>query len=552
MIRIIAILATLTFAMVLMTGFDWSKATKAAPEAIEAELAKLAPVEIRADASYLSEADRSALDKLVEASKIMDELFLAQSYSKNFEIQNSFRRSGDPDNDPYQRLFRIMFGPFNHLEEYHPFIGDEAKPLGANYYPEDMTKEEFSQWIADHPEDEASFKDVFTIIRRREGALVAIPYSEAYKELLEKAAVLIEEAAVLTGDVSLMRYLSSRATSFRTNDYFQSDMDWMDLAGDIEVVIGPYEVYEDRLFGYKGAFESFVTLVDRAESQKLDVVAKYIDEMEGHLPIPDEHKNFERGSSSPIKVVNVIYTAGDTKAGIQTSAFNLPNDERVREAKGSKKVMLKNVMEGKFEKCWKPITKTVMAPKALEDVAFDAYFNETLMHEMSHGIGPGTIELADGTMSTVSAELKALYSTIEECKADVLSIYNTDFLLEKGVLDEGLRRTTYNTYLGGIFRSVRFGIDEAHGGGMIIQFNWLMEKGAFAQDKEGRFYSVPDKVGPAIESLARELLMIEAVGDYEGAKKLIDQYRVMTPVMATALARLEGVPIDICPIYEAD
>ena len=523
-------------------------------QAIQAELAKLAPVEIKADISILSEGDRAALDRIIEAARIMDEIFLRQVYSRNVEIREQLKSSPEPAAKAALELFTVMYGPYNRMIDDEPFLDVPPKPPGANYYPEDMTKEEFNDWIENHPEDKDSFEHTFTLIRRRDDGLAAFSYSrqEAYIALLNRAARLLEEAAALTDDPTLARYLKSRAMAFRTNDYFQSDVDWMDLAGDLEVVIGPYEVYEDTLFGLKGAFEAFVCIVDAAESEKLAVAARHLDDMERNLPIPDEHKNFDRGSSSPIKVVNEIFTSGDTRAGIQTTAFNLPNDERVREAKGSKKVMLKNVAEAKFRKCWIPIVNTVLAPDVLKDVSFDAYFNHVLMHEMSHGLGPGNIVLADGTKTSVNQTLKELYSTIEECKADVLGVYNTLFLLDKGELPAELARTTLPSYLGGMFRSVRFGINSAHGGGVMIQFNWMMEKGGFAQDAEGRFTLNKEKLIQGIQSLAREVLMIEAEGSYEKAAALIEKYKVMTPVMEKTLVKLAHVPIDIRPIYEAD
>jgi len=523
-------------------------------QAIQAELAKLAPVEIKADISTLSEGDRAALDRIIEAARIMDELFFRQVYHHNEEIREQLKSSSDPTAKVALELFTVMYGPYNRMIDDAPFLDVPPKPPGADYYPEDMTREEFLDWIENHPEDKEAFEHTFTLIRRHDEGLAAFSYSrgEAYLKLLNQAARLLEEAAALTDDPTLARYLKSRAMGFRTNDYFQSDVDWMDLAGDLEVVIGPYEVYEDTLFGLKGAFESFVCIVDPVESEKLAVAARYLDEMERNLPIPDEHKNFDRGSSSPIKVVNEIFTSGDTRAGIQTTAFNLPNDERVREAKGSKKVMLKNVAEAKFRKCWIPIVNTVLAPEVLKDVSFDAYFNHVLMHEMSHGLGPGNIVCSDGMKTTVNQTLKELYSTIEECKADVLGVYNTLFLLDKGVLPAELARTTLPSYLGGMFRSVRFGINSAHGGGVMIQFNWMMEKGGFACDAEGRFTIDKEKLIQGVRSLAREVLMIEAEGSYEKAAALIEKYKVMTPEMEQALERLAHVPIDIRPIYEAD
>jgi hypothetical protein len=523
--------------------------SKAPISTVENELKKLAPVTLTADVTQLPASETEALKKLVKAAKLMDEIFLRQVYKENVEIREALQGSTDPQDKTYLELFTIMFGPFDRLENDKPFINNTPKPPGANFYPEDMTKEEFSSWVQEHPQDKEAFESNFTVVRHGEAGLFAIPYSTEYKEFLEPAVQLLQEAADTTSDPTLKKYLTSRAAAFVSNDYFQSDMDWMDLAGPIEFVIGPYEVYEDELFGYKASFESFVTIVDEAESKKLAVIGKYLDDMERNLPIPDQYKNFHRGKSSPIKVVEEVFTAGDTKAGIQTTAFNLPNDEKVREAKGSKKVMLKNVAKAKFEKCWIPIANIILSEKDLANISFDSYFNHMLMHEVSHGLGPGNITLADGTKTTVNKALKELYPTIEECKADVLGLYNMRYLIEKKVLPQELAPVMYSTYLGGMFRSIRFGIDEAHGGGVAIQFNWMMQHGAFVLDGPGRFTVEPKKCEEAIRSLAEKLLLIEAKGDYERAKELIDAYKVMTPIMADAVDRLKNVPVDIRPVY---
>ncbi len=518
---------------------------------VKGQIAKLAPVEISVDPSLLNENDKAVLAKLVEAAKLMDEIFLRQVYSRNVAIREALQQGSNPDYPTLLTYFTINFGPFDRLNHDEPFINlKHKKPAGANFYPEDMTREEFEAWIQAHPEDEEAFTSNFTIIRREGDRLVAIPYSRAYREFLEPAARLLKEAAALAQNPSLKKYLNSRAEAFLSNDYFQSDMDWMDLKDHkIEVVIGPYEVYEDALLGYKASFEAFITIVDPEESAKLRKVNQYLQDMELHLPIPDKYKNLHRGSASPIVVVQEVFTGGDTKAGIQTTAFNLPNDERVREAKGSKKVMLKNVAHAKYDKCWIPIVNIVLDPKDLQRVSFDAYFNHVLMHEMSHGLGPGTITV-NGRKTTVNKELKETYSTIEECKADILGVYNLAYMVEKGVFPKEMKAQAYSSYLGGIFRSVRFGINEAHGGANAIAFNYLMEKGGFEYNPQTRKFRVNDaKIEGAIRDLAHDLLMIQATGDYEGAKRFIQKYRYLSPEMQDALNRLKDVPVDIRPVY---
>jgi len=534
--------------IVILTVISCQKETtlvKASLNYIQSEKAKLAPVTLTHDISYLSNQEIQVIKLLVKASEHIDKMFLIQVYKNNLDILNSLQNSESSHCDEYLDLFKIMFGPWNRIDEDRPFIGKIKKPPGANYYPMEMKKKDFLNWLQNNPEDQESFENNFTMIRREDNRLVAIPYSIFFKDEIQSVVSLLRQASELTADPSLSTYLKSRADGLLTDDYYQSDMDWMDLSGDIEVVIGPYEVYEDKLFGYKAAFESFICVVDHEESKKLDQIANYLTRLEEALPID---QTYDRGASSPIKVVNLLYSAGDTKAGIQTSAFNLPNDERVRNQKGSKKVMLKNVMKAKFNQCWIPIVNQALSPKALNHVAFDAYFTHVVMHEVSHGLGPGNIKL-NGRQTTVNKELKELYSTIEEAKADVLGVYNSQKLIDWHVFPKELEETLYASNLGGMFRSIRFGIDSAHGGGVTIQLNYYMDAGACTVDQKGLFDVNIPKMKTAVKNLAHDLLIIEANGDYEAAKAMIDQYRTIRPETQAVIDRLKDVPIDICPIY---
>lgn len=521
---------------------------------VKTQVEKMAPVEIAYDSTGLSENEKKALDLIVKAARYMDEIFLRQVYSKNEAIRTELMKQENPDYAALRELFKIHMGPFDRLANHKPFINlEENKPAGADFYPADMTKKEFEAYIKAHPEDEKTFTAERTLIRRQNGKLAAIPYAEAYKEFLEPAAKLLKEAAQYIDNPSLKKYLVSRADAFASDDYYQSDIDWVLLKDHkIEVVIGPYEVYEDGLFGYKSSFESFVTLVDEAESKKLQVLGTYLDDMEKNLPIDDQYKNFARGKSSPIMVVNEVFTAGDTKAGVQTTAYNLPNDERVRESTGSKKVMLKNIAQAKYEKCWTPIVKEVLAEADLPFCSFDSYFNHVLMHEIAHGLGPGNIK-KDGKKTSVNKELKELYSIIEEAKADVVGLYCYKTMLDKGVFPKDLEKNIYVTYLGGIFRSVRFGIEAAHGGGNAIQLQYILEKGGFSfDDKTARFKLNPDKIKDAVKQLAHDILIIEALGDYNKAKEMIAKYCFISPQLKQALDKLVHVPVDIRPIYAVE
>lgn len=519
------------------------------PDHVRAQLRKFAPTEIRYDASLLDPGEKRVLEKLVEAAGYMDEIFTRQVYARNVEIRDKLLRSSSRDAGIYRDYFRINFGPFDRLDEDAPFIGNEPKPAGATFYPVDMTKEEFQNWIASHPEDREAFESNFSVIRREGGKLVAIPYSREYREFLEPAAKALMEAAALTANESLRTYLTKRAQAFFSNDYFDSDMAWMDIEGSIiDPTIGPYEVYEDRLLGYKAAFEAFITIVDMEESKKFEEFGSYLPQLEMNLPIPEEFKNTKRGSESPASVASLALSAGDTKAGIQTIAFNLPNDERVREAKGSKKVMLKNVMLAKFERILMPIAREVIAGDMIGLVNFDAYFYETYMHEMAHGLGPGTITV-NGIETTVNKELKEHYSVIEEAKADIVGLLSAFFFHERGLLPHSERETT-STFLAGLFRSIRFGVEEAHGRANAIELAFLSEKGVISLDPVSLTYRIDfEKARQGVGDLARELLMLEALGDYEGASRFISRYGVLDDYTKNVLGKLGAIPVDIDPIY---
>ncbi|MEJ2636610.1 MAG: peptidase [Calditrichia bacterium] len=520
---------------------------------LEKTINEFAPTEITYNQSILDGRQAMVVQYLYYAATMMDSIFLDQVYSQNYAIQTQLEASHTKLDSLRLVLFNIMFGPFNRLNENEPFIGDDLKPLGANFYPEDMTKQEFQQWLELNPGDEKSFTSEYTMIRRKDDGLVAIPYSVYYKNYLSKASDYLREAAGYADNQSLKTYLLALADAFLSNDYYQSDMDWMDLKDNlIEVVMGPYEVYEDQLFNYKASFEAFITLKDPDESAKLARFAGYLSDIEKNLPIPDEYKNYERGSESPIVVAQEIFDAGDAKAGVQTLAFNLPNDERVRKAKGSKKVLLKNVNEAKFDNILTPIAKIVLADDQLPYLTFDAFFNHVLMHEISHGVGPGFITV-NGRKTEVKKELKETYSTIEECKADVLGMYNNILMIQKGEFPPSFDRETYVTFLAGIFRSVRFGINEAHGAGNAIIYNYLLEQGAYQYDETTQKVSVNfDVVYNAIKDLAHKLLMIQAQGNYQGAKDLIAKYAVMPPSIKTLTGKLGNVPVDIRPIFEIE
>jgi hypothetical protein len=518
---------------------------------IARRLAQLAPVELQADLTPLTADDRRVLDLLVEAARQMDLIFLRQAWAGNPALQQEMAGWTGPSAEAARAYFAINYGPWDRLDESKPFVGDQPHPAGAGYYPEDLTKEEFEAWLKAHPGDREAFTSSFTVLRREGSNLVAVPYSQEYKPYLDEAARLLREAAAATKNESLRRFLTLRADAFGSNDYYESDLAWMDLDAPVEVTIGPYETYEDGLNGYKAAFEAFVTVALPKESADLARYKERLPWLESNLPIPDALKNPNRGTESPIRVVDVHHTAGDTRAGVQTLAFNLPNDERVREAKGSKKVLLRNTMRAKYDRILLPIAERVLAVDQVADVSFEAYFDEVLHHELSHGLGPGTITV-DGRKTEVRLELKELSSTLEEAKADVMGVYNILALMDRGEMPVALRRSLEPTYVAGLFRSARFGVDEAHGQGVVAQFNYLLEKGALEVNADGRFRAVSAKFPGALRDLLHDMLILQANGDYAGTKAFLDKYGKATPQLRTALGRLADLPVDIRPIYVGD
>jgi len=521
---------------------------------IAARLRQLPDTRIDYDRSLLNEQEIRVVGKLIEASREIDQIFLRQVSEENPKLRETLvemAREKRPGAQDALKYFDINKGPWDRLKADEPFVGSQKKPDGATFYPADLTKQEFEHWLAGHPKDKEAFQGLFTVIRREDNGLVAIPYSKVYAPMLSRAGEKLLEAAALTGNASLKIYLTKRADAFRTDDYFDSDLSWMDLDSDIEVVVGPYEVYEDGLFNYKAAFESFVTVRDKAESEKLAIYARHLPDMEKNLPIPDEHKNFNRKFESPIRVVQEVFTAGDARRGVQTSAFNLPNDERVREAKGSKKVLLKNVMDAKFAKSGRPIAERVLATDQIPSVSVDAYFNEVLFHELSHGLGPGVITGPDGKKIETRLLLKNLYSTIEECKADVVGVWNILYAMDQKWLTGFDEKTLAATGAGLMFRSLRFGLDEAHGRGAAVQWNWYREKGAIQPAEGGRFRTDASQFREAVRSLANELLLIEATGDLPRAERLLERYGKATPEIREVIARLVDIPVDINPVFTA-
>ncbi len=494
-----------------------------------------APVTLGADLSRLSAREREMVGLFIEASAIMDELFWRQAYPGDRAALLEGLK------DPAARRFAgINYGPWDRLEGNAPFVaGAGPKPPGAGFYPLDMTKDEFER--ANLP----GSRSEYTVLRRDgKGALAVVPYSHYYRAELERAAVLLERAAALSDDPGLRRYLELRAKALRTDDYRPSDMAWLDMKDNrLDLVIGPIETYEDKLFGYKAAFEAYVLVKDMEWSRRLAKYAAMLPALQRGLPVPAAYKAETPGTDSDLNAYDVVYYAGDCNAGSKTIAINLPNDEQVQLAKGTRRLQLKNAMRAKFDHIMVPIASELIAPEQRRHVTFDAFFADTMFHEVAHGLG--IKNTVDGK-GTVRDALRELGSGIEEGKADVLGLHMITRLHEQGEIG-GALEDYYVTFLAGIFRSVRFGAASAHGEANMVRFNFFADRGAFARDANGHYRVDMAKMRAAVDELSGVLLRLQGDGDYAGVQKLTGELGVIRPQLKEDLARLSGraIPVDV-------
>jgi hypothetical protein len=528
-----------------------ARAATAAPDAAQLRTlaARFAPVEIRVDLSAFPATERRALVAMIRAAKISDAIYLQQVSPLNASRLADLANDATPLGAARLRYFLINKGPWSELDENRPFLpGVELRPPQANLYPADATRAEVQSWVDNLRTDEhEAAVGFFTAIRRNaQGSLTAVPYSLEYQGELTEMARLLREAAALTAQPTLAAYLEKRAAAFLSNDYYDSDIAWMDLDATIEPTIGPYEVYEDHWFHFKAFFESFIAITDPAESKKLGRFSAELQGLEDHLPIDPTYRQSKLGGHAPIRVVNVVYTGGDGNHGVQAGAFNLPNDERVVASKGSKRTMLKNFQLAKYEKVLLPIAAVALSPADRSVVAFDPFFTHILMHELMHGLGPKAIRVGDRE-TTVSQELKEFSSPLEEAKADVSGLWALQRLMDKGVLDKKQERSTYITFLASAFRSLRFGLTEAHAQGMALQVNNLLDHGAIVIDSEGRFSLDVARTKRAVTDLTHQIMTLQAHGDYAAVQELSARMMVIRPQVKRLIDRMTGLPVDIEP-----
>jgi hypothetical protein len=519
--------------------------------ALERMNARFAPTDIGADLSALAASERRALTPLIAAARIMDVLFLRQVWAGCEPLLLHLLHDASPTGRARLDAFLINKGPWSRLDHDAPLVpGVPPKPGGAGFYPTDATRAEVESWLASLSDaDRHAASGFFTTVRRASaGGFAAVPYSAEYQGELSLAAARLRAAADASAEPTLQAFLRARADAFLSNDYFESDVRWMELDSAIEPTIGPYEVYEDGWFNAKAAFAAYITIRDAAETAKLSAFGGRLQELEDHLPIAPAFRNPAVGALAPIRVVNVVFAAGDGNRGVQTAAFNLPNDERVLREKGSKSVMLRNVQEAKFRTVLLPISGIVLPADDAPRVAFDAFFTHILLHELMHGLGPHDI-LVQGRQTTVRRELKEAYSAIEEVKADVSGLWALQYLVDAGALPRALEQTMYTTFLASIFRSIRFGINEAHGKGVAVQLNYFLDRGGVRVTPDGRFVVVPDAIRDAVTALTAEVMTLQAEGRYDKATSMLARLGVVRPEVQRVLDRLSDVPVDIAPRF---
>ncbi|MEM8667189.1 MAG: Zn-dependent hydrolase [Planctomycetota bacterium] len=517
-----------------MVGWVVAGVTRAEDPSVQQKLSQYVPVRLTTDLSQLTDRQKQMIPILIKAAKIMDDCFWYEAFGDRGKLKTSIQ-------DPIERRFvEINYGPWDRLDGNQPFVaGFNAKPMGANFYPPDMTKEEFESATL------VGKDSLYTFLRRDpEGRLSVVPYHVQFAEEVKRAAELLRQAASLAEDAGLRRYLLLRADALLIDDYQPSDLAWLDMRNNtIDVVIGPIENYEDQLFGYKTAHECYILVKDKAWSQRLARYAKFLPELQTSLPVPDRFKQEKPGTDTELNAYDVIYYAGDCNAGSKTIAINLPNDEQVQLQKGTRRLQLKNAMRAKFDKILLPIADELIVEDQRKHITFDAFFSNTMFHEVAHGLG---IKNTINGRGAVRTSLKEHASAIEEGKADILGLHMINQLHALGDIDADLN-DFYVTFMAGIFRSVRFGASSAHGKANMIRFNFFRQAGAFERTDDGKYRVNVERFRKATADLSRKLLTLQGEGDYVGASELVRTQGVIGPQLQAELDRLsdKGIPVDV-------
>ncbi|MEM7233130.1 MAG: Zn-dependent hydrolase [Planctomycetota bacterium] len=526
------------------TGGEAAAPAPATTQTIDERIAQYDTVRLTTDISTLTESQRKMISLLIDAAKEMDQLFWRQSFVDRRNVQVEKLSA------PQRRYLEMNYGPWDRLDGNESFLpGIGPKPLGAAFYPTDMTKEEFEASLAANPEKAAGLKSEYTVVLRDGlGELISRPYRLHYGDGLDRAAAKLSAAAELAQDAGFKKYLELRAKALVTDNYQPSDFAWMESKTNrIDCVIGPIEHYEDRLFNYKTAFEAYVLVKDVEWSQRLDRYRELLPGLQAGLPVPDEYKKEDPGSNSDLNAYDVVYYAGDCNAGSKTIAINLPNDEEVQIKAGTRRLQLKNAIRAKYDRILEPIADVVIHESQRQHITFDAFFGNIMFHEVAHGLGiKNTI---DGS-GTVRQALKDEYSALEEGKADVLGLYMISKLREEGHLEEGELMDNYVTFLAGIFRSVRFGTSSAHGRANVLRFNFFRDMGAFVRGDDGTYQVDAEAMGRAVAALSERILKLQGDGDYEGAQKFVAETGQADDILKADLERIADAKIPVDIVFE--
>lgn len=542
-----SIVALFTGAMVLV---GCSRTIDPREADIDKRLSRLVQVPMHFDGRRLSENDRVFLQKLIEAGKLVHTAYLHQMYPPGVGLRDSLARLSDSFSTKLHRLVVRNGGPFDKMDHFTNFVGDYQRPAGAWFYPPELTKEEFEAYVAAHPQDADALMSPYTVIRRQGEKLVAVPFHREYAQWIQPAAALLREAAALTTNASLRKHLASRADALLNDDYYQSDIDWIDLEGnDYDIIIAPYETYEDGLMGIKASYEATIGVKEREETAKLEVYTKYLDELEQYLPHHQKYKRSIKGLASPMVVVRDIFRGGDIATGYQPMAANLPNDPKVHTTKGTKKTFWKNVGEARLNYIILPVARELIASDQIRYVTPQGLFNFVLMHELCHALGPQYVHGSEGKV-TVNQALKEHNSAIEEAKADMAGLHSIKYYIDRGIIPKELEREHYVSYLASVFRTIRFGTTEAHGKAAICELNYLRDRGGIRLDSATRKWSVNfNLIGQAISDLAHDLLTMQAVGDYAAVEEFFIRWAPAPKDVSEALKGLDHLPVDVEPVY---
>jgi hypothetical protein len=517
---------------------------------LEKELAKFKPVRMPFDSAQLTARERQMLGKLVEACQDLESIYWRQSDPEGLKLYQSLTSSSAPKDIALRRFLRINGSRFDLINNNAPFVGTAPWPPGRSLYPSNLTHEEFDRYVAAHADQKAALYDPWTVVRRKGAALEAIPYHVAYKQWVDPAAKALRDAADLSDDPAFAKFLRLRADALQSDQYFDSDIAWVSLVNPkFDVIFAPYETYLDDFLGVKTSYGAAILVRNEEESRKLDVFQKYVPDIQDSLPLAPEDRPSKRGLFSPMEVMDAPYRAGDLRHGYQAVADNLPNDPRIHEQKGSKKIFFKNFMDARVNYVILPIAKLLLRADEAVLASAEGYLATTMMHEISHGLGPAFARTSSGKQD-VRESIGPTYSGLEEAKADIVGLYSLKWLVDRGDLPKEKLNGYYASEVAGIFRTVRFGVAEAHGRAEIMEFNFFMERGAISRDAASGRYAIDfNRMPDAVTALAKELLDEEATGDRARAEAWFTKYGSIPPDLAKSLEAASDVPVDVDPIF---